>query len=109
MTTYNIDPDTLFLPVYRHWHAQSEKYTGCDSLMTALEEGWKIDGVVFRQEFWLSGVRPVCVFHVDLKCGGEHVKMRVTHNPAIVKLLCDLNVQVVAINQRKQEERVRFF
>lgn len=103
------DPDTAFSVSYRHWDPMSEKYTGADALMTALESGWQIDGVIFRQEFWLSGVRPVCVFHFDLLRDGERAKMRVVHNPYLVRLLNVLGVQVVAINQRKQEERIRFF
>lgn len=104
-----IDPDSKFGQFYRHWHAESEKFTGCDALMTALETGWAIDGVVFRQEMWLSGVRPINVFHIDLVRGDVRAKMRVTHNPRVVCLLRDLDVQVVAINQRKEEEKIRFF
>ncbi|MDZ4768994.1 MAG: hypothetical protein SGJ24_07695 [Chloroflexota bacterium] len=104
-----IDPDSALSAYYRHWNADSEKFTGCDALVTALESGWTIEGVVFRQEIWLSGVRPVSVFHFDLSRDDVRAKMRVCHNPFIVRLLNDLPVQVVAINQRKQEERVRFF
>lgn len=110
MSSSTVEPDSYFNSTYRHWDAGSEKYTGADALVTALENGWEIDGVVFRQEFWLSGVRPVCVYHFDLVRDGERAKMRVVNNPF---LSCFLNshedIQVVAINQRKQEERVRFF
>lgn len=108
-TTRLLDPDSALTACYRHWDGNSEKYTGCDALLTALENGWQIEGVIFRQEFWLSGVRPVCVFHFDLVRGDESAKMRVVHNPYLVRLLNQIGVQVVAINQRKQEERVRFF
>ncbi|MBL8134321.1 MAG: hypothetical protein JNL42_20835 [Anaerolineae bacterium] len=103
------DPDSAFSACYRYWSAQSEKYTGCDALLTALDSGWKIDGVVFQQEFWLSGVRPVCVFHIELIRSDERAKMRVVHNPYLLRLLRNHDVQVVALNQRKQEELVRFY
>ncbi len=109
MSRHTIEPDSSFTSCYRYWDAQSEKYSGCDALITALDSGWTIDGVVFRQEFWLSGVRPVCVFHFELMREGVRAKMRVVHNPYLVRLLQGRGVQVVAINQRKQEERVRFY
>jgi hypothetical protein len=109
MSKRRLEPDSGFDTHYRYWDAQSEKYSGCDALVTALDVGWVIDGVVFRQEFWLSGVRPVCVFHFDLLRDGVRARMRVVHNPYVVRLLQTLGVQVVAINQRKQEERVRFY
>lgn len=54
-------------------------------------------------------MRPVCVFHIELVRGDEHAKMRVVHNPYLLRLLRNHDVQVVALNQRKQEELVRFF
>lgn len=107
--------DTLFSQrhvdvclVYRHWSPTSERYTGGDALTTALEAGWNIKGVIFRQEFWLSGVRRVCVFHIDLERDGEITKMVVIHNPYVIRFLRDLGTQVVQINQRRQAEYDRW-
>ena len=104
-----MDPDSAFSVCYRYWSSESEKYTGADALLTALESGWTIDGDVFRQEFWLSGVRPVCVFHLELVRNGQRAKMRVVHNPYLVRLLKNHRANVVTINQRNQEEIVRFY
>lgn len=92
--------DDMVSETYRHWHAGSEKYTGGDALLTAIEDGWEIDGVIFRQEFWLAGVRRVCVYHIDLRRGLEKTRMLVTQNPFITRFLYEANNQVVLINQR---------
>jgi len=89
--------------IYRHWSHRSER-TGGDALTTAIECGWKIKGVIFRQEFWLAGVRRVCVFHIDLERGGEAVKMLVIHNPYVIRYIRELGAQVVQINQRRQTD-----
>ena len=72
--------------------------------MTALDEGWIVDGVIFRQEFWLAGVRRVCIFHIDLRRDDEVAKMLVMQNPYVTRLVHELGRQVVLINQRKQTD-----
>src|SRR5215813_1975581 len=104
MNRYNGEPDENAGQIYRHWHAESETYTGGDALVTALDEGWVVDGVIFRQEFWLAGVRRVCVFHIDLRRGEESAKMLVMQNPYVTRMVHDLGAQVVLINQRKQTD-----
>lgn len=90
--------------IYRHWSPNCERYTGGDALTTAIESGWRIKGVIFRQEFWLAGVRRVCVFHIDLERDGEVAKMLVIHNPYVIRYIRDLGAQVVQINQRRQTD-----
>lgn len=90
--------------LYRHWSPACERYTGGDALTTALESGWRIKGVIFRQEFWLAGVRRVCVFHIDLEREDESAKMVVVHNPYVIRYIRDLGAQVVQINQRRQTD-----
>jgi hypothetical protein len=90
--------------MYRHWSPISEKYSGGDTLLTAVEDGWRIKGVIFRQEFWLAGVRRVCVFHVDLERDGQTEKMLVVHNPYVIRYLLDMGAQVVQINQRRETD-----
>ncbi len=105
---FSVEPDESVGRIYRHWHPQSEKYTGGDAFLTALDAGWVVDGVIFRQEFWLAGVRRVCVFHVDLRRGDESAKMLVMQNPYVTRLMHELGTQVVLINQRKQTDYDRW-
>lgn len=88
--------------IYRHWSPSCERYTGGDALTTAIEAGWRIKGVIFRQEFWLAGVRRVCVFHIDLERADEIEKMTVVHNPYVIRYIRELGAQVVQINQRRE-------
>jgi hypothetical protein len=108
MDRYSGEPDDNVGRIYRHWHPQSEKYTGGDALLTAIDEGWMVEGVIFRQEFWLAGVRRVCVFHIDLRRGDETAKMLVMQNPYVTRMVHELGAQVVLINQRKQTDYDRW-
>ena len=38
MDRYSGEPDDNVGRIYRHWHPQSEKYTGGDALLTAIKE-----------------------------------------------------------------------
>ena len=95
-TEINFDEDGS----HRHWCPQSEKFTTGDALRSALDEGWKIHGVVFEQEHWHNN-RRVLLNHLKLQQDGQCVTMVVVQNPFIVRLLNELCVQVVKINQRK--------
>ena len=49
---------------YRHWCAD-EKYAGGDALLTVIDQGWVIGGVIFRQDFWHAGIRRGRQLEVD--------------------------------------------
>jgi hypothetical protein len=65
---------------YRHWHALSEKYTGADSLLTALENGWVIKPAIQQEPYWRNS-RLVTLFHIHLERAGELAEMVVVGNP----------------------------
>lgn len=88
--------------IYRHWCPHSEKFAGGDALLTALEEGWQIIGIIFRQDFWYAGVRRVPVYHFELYRPDEVIRMAVIQNPYVTRLVSECGVQVVLMNQRKQ-------
>ncbi len=92
--------------VGRHWSPQSEKYSTADSLMTALESGWRVQGVVFRQEHWFDGARRASVYHVRLHRDSSAFTMIVIDSPYIGRLLDSIGVQVVQQNQRKQTAKL---
>jgi hypothetical protein len=100
----DLEPDDDVGRIYRHWSPVSEKYTGGDALLTALDDGWSVEGVIFRQEFWLAGVRRVCIYHIDLVRGDENAKMMVMQNPYVTRLMHEIGSQVVLMNQRKQTD-----
>ncbi|MBZ0290136.1 MAG: hypothetical protein K8I30_21105 [Anaerolineae bacterium] len=72
-------------PIYRHWHPASERYTGGDSLLTALQFGWTID-VVTLQEYRLGGDRTSTIYYFRLKRRDETVVMPVIASPYVTRL-----------------------
>lgn len=85
----------------RHWNPDCEQYTGADALLTRLDLGWRVEGVVFCQEFWLGGSRRVCIYHVDLRRGSDKQRMMIQGNPFLMRFLQNMGVQLVLVNQRK--------
>lgn len=86
----------------RHW-SESEKFSPADALLSALEQGWQIHGIVFKQEYWHTAGRRVPVFHFKLERDDIITPMSVVENPFITRLLCDMKVRVVRLNERKQQ------
>lgn len=86
---------------YRHWCPESEKFAPADALLSAFEAGWRVYGIVFRQEHWHASGRRVPVYHFKLQRNGCIQPMAVIENPFINRLLCDMKVRVVRINERK--------
>jgi hypothetical protein len=87
---------------YRHWSPRSESFTGCDALLTALQQGWTINGsLIFCQQFWRGSGRCIRVFHFDLQRGQELQRMRVVWNPVVDQLVASLPMRVVVMNERK--------
>lgn len=70
----------------RHWSPECESYSGGDSLLGALEEGWRL--VKSRQitQRTLSN-RPVTIYIVWLENGEQMAIMRLVGNPYITHLL----------------------
>jgi hypothetical protein len=64
----------------RHWHALSEKYTGADSLLTALDDGWVMNPAIEQEAHWRNS-RLVTLFHIHLERAGELAEMIVVGNP----------------------------
>jgi hypothetical protein len=86
---------------YRHWSPDSEKFTSGEALFNALRDGWQVDGVIFRQDYWHRGGRRVPVYHFNLVRHGKHSKMVIIQNPFVDRLVQNSGIQVVLLNQRK--------
>jgi hypothetical protein len=91
---------------YRHWHAESEKYAGGDSLATHMYLGWKLGEVVELEERWSSGTRRVAVYHFELTRDAQTITMPVIGNPYVDQVIAQSALKVVAVGeyQRPQKE-----
>ncbi|RMG83686.1 MAG: hypothetical protein D6712_12690 [Chloroflexi bacterium] len=77
----------------RHW-SKCERYTGADSLLSALDEGWNIVRVS-RESIWYGAGRCVQVYHFTLASGKDTQDMAVIYSPYLDRLLpvCRARVQ----------------
>jgi hypothetical protein len=91
---------------YRHWHAESEKYAGGDSLATHMYLGWIVGEVVELEERWSAGTRRVAIYHFELNRDGETITMPVIGNPYVDQVIAQSALKVVAVGeyQRPQKE-----
>lgn len=69
-----------FADLQRHWCPLSEMYTGCDSLLNMLEEGWLPGPVVLIEERWFKE-RHLEIYHFQLYRQDHIVHMRVIGTP----------------------------
>ena len=81
--------------LYRHWHAESERYTGGDALNTALDEGWSFNDVVGFQEIHHMGARGTVIYHFELTRDEETVTMPVIGNPYVDRLVMLMQFKLV--------------
>lgn len=72
----------------RHWNVRSEEFAGGDHLLTAIRLGWVVnETTLFAEQHWLSGSRPVTVYHFVLCRGKETMIMPVISNPFVERLI----------------------
>ncbi len=93
-----------YMDFQRHWCPLSEPYAGGDALVTFLNDGWKIRGPVFLEQYWHAGVRMVTIFHCSIERNGTSEAMCVLSNPYVERLLNTLAVEILPISQRQQEK-----
>lgn len=86
-----------YMTMVRHWHAQSEPYTGADALFTALDNGWDMDNVVTYKEFWQAGMRRIVVCYFTLRRDTEVLTMPVIYNPYVSRLIRTMHVETVRV------------
>lgn len=73
--------------VTRHWSPHSGQLAGGDSLVTLFNQGWQLSDEICHEEIWLSGSRPVSVYHMTLTRDHETLKVPVFANPFVRSLL----------------------
>lgn len=96
-----------YMSMLRHWHPESEPYTGGDALFTAVEEGWQINPTIEYEAHWLLGGRMVTVYHFTLERNGETLKMPVLTNPYVRRALYFMDVTLVELADKKSQPAIR--
>jgi hypothetical protein len=83
-----------YFDLHRHWCPHSEKYTGCDSLITAMEDGYRVYHTVTYQIVWRNG-RAIRLYTFMLARHGVIAPMHVVHNPYLTRLIDQMGWTVV--------------
>lgn len=88
-----------YMDKIRHWHSDSERYTGGDALYTAVENGWSLGEVVGFEEYSRMGVNAVAVYYFELTRGDERQMMPVLNNPFVRRLIKETGAKLVPMPQ----------
>lgn len=118
MKITSVDLHVDYPDMHRHWDSQSERFGGGDSLLTAIQNGWQVEEVIWSEEYWHAGTRPVVLFHFELTrlgggrrdgktAGQERVVMPVVSNPFVQRLLSTLKLEVRPLEKRTAEDVAR--
>ncbi len=91
--------------LHRHWHVGSEKYTGSDALITAIEAGWHLMEPIYVEQFWQAGTRLVVIYHAFLQRGDEEVMMSIVANPFIRRGLRTRKWHVLPVEELEKRSR----
>ena len=73
--------------VTRHWSPHAGQPGGGDVLVTLFGQGWELRDEVYHEEHWLSGSRPVTIYHMTLERGEETLRVPVFANPFVRSLI----------------------
>ena len=84
----------------RHTNPSSEAYTGADSLISALDSGWQVEGDVTRADIWRGTGRLTTVFRFTLRLGDERRVLAVISNPYVMRLIAVERLRVVPYVRR---------
>ncbi|MGB1285502.1 MAG: hypothetical protein ACPG7F_03125 [Aggregatilineales bacterium] len=86
-TLYHDIAHERYLRTRRHWCPHSEPYSGTDSLLTALNEGWQLFDMVFREDILLGRSRHTTVYHFGLRREMLFVRMSIVSNPYLERII----------------------
>lgn len=89
-----------YIDYLRHWHADSEQYTGGDALYTAIKDGWGVSSVVGFEERWRTGSRGTPIYYFELTRNGETVTMPVIGNPYVRRVIRAIRAKLVPLETK---------
>lgn len=70
----------------KHFHPDSETYTGCDTIATFLEAGWSLPLVVKVEAHSRSG-RIITVYRFTFSKRGQSCTLKVIANPVVERIV----------------------
>lgn len=92
---YLTNVQSYYTETPRHWSPHSEKYTGADSLITALRKGWALCRLVYREDVFHGGSRRTAIYYFELRHDDDVVTMPIIGTPFIVRFIAHYNLKVL--------------
>jgi hypothetical protein len=89
---------------HRHWCSISEPFTGCDALLAALDQGWKLTSFECQRRIWIVKERRICIFYFELQYEARSTCMAVIHNPKVDRFIQRMGLQIVDIHPVEKED-----
>lgn len=97
-----------YTATYQHWCPQSEQFAGGDHLISALREGWRLEEpMVYAEQDWKSGSRPVTIYHFVLINNDEMMILPVINNPYIERYIMENRLTIVFNDKVDVKQSVR--
>lgn len=95
--------EPMSLVFRRHYHPESETFTGVDSLLSAVEAGWRIASPAYMEIYPRNG-RYIYICRMRLVYGTRTMEMSVLVNPYFPRLMRRFPVHVLeqAMSPAKQ-------
>jgi len=88
-----------YMDVTQHWCEHSEKFAGADALITAINDGWAINGNVEYETIYFADSRPQYVYYINLKRDDETLTMPVLHSPYLNRMISRKKFDLVERDQ----------
>lgn len=107
LTNYRDGWHEKYTETPRHWCPRSETYTGADSLLTALDEGWEImTDAVYREVIMINRSRHTTIFYFNLYRGSHTRTMAVVANPFVQRFLRSNHFRVRAYQDATSTQEI---
>jgi len=90
----------------RHYCPRSEAFTGADSLISKLRQGWTPSGRIYEHKVLFKGSRFTTVYYFELRRDGDMLTMPVVSNPYVQRLVHEMRLQIVRHDQTTAAEAV---
>jgi len=90
-----------YMDVTQHWCEKSEEYAGADALITALNDGWKMDSRIEYDTIYFAGSRPQYVYYIGLERDDEQLTMPVLYSPYLNRMINSARYDLIKRNQAR--------
>ena len=105
MTIYNPEANhAKYTEKDRHFHPNSEIYTGADSLITAQRKGWRLVNIAYEEQLQMRGGRYTSLYYFKLVRDSDKIIMPIVATPFIERMLTHSKVLLLPFPNRETND-----